>query len=173
VTVASPLLRRYARRPGTIGTAILRRSESDKTPARAMHAIDDRPAFIVHSWKHVAAVLRAAEQARRPVWLFTPVAASYSFGVGFWAAIQERIAELHPEADARVVIDCDDAAGHVLAALRSGLRWLVFEGNAAARRRLLDIVAQSGAELVQRRADALDLLQVKDADNDIAAHLGS
>jgi fructose/tagatose bisphosphate aldolase len=136
-----------------------------------MHAIDDRPAFIVHGWKHIAAVLRAAEQAHRPVWLFTPVAASYSFGVGFWAAIQERIAELHPEADVRMVIDCDDAAGHVMAALRSGLRWLVFEGNAAARRRLLDIVAQSGAELVQRRPDALDLLQVKDADTAIAAHL--
>ena len=65
-----------------------------------------------------------------------------------------------------------DALGSaVMAALRSGLRWLVFEGNPAARRRLLDIVAQSGAELVQRRADALDLLQVKDADAAISAHL--
>jgi hypothetical protein len=126
--------------------------------------IDRRTAFVVHSWKHVAAVLQAARDARQAVWLVTPVGASYSFGAGFWAAIEARRRELYPAVDARLAVDCDDAPGHVLACLRAGLRWLVFAGNAAARARLVDIAMQQDAALIARPADALDLLDCRDAD---------
>ena len=136
-----------------------------------MHAVDDRPAFVVHGWKHVALVLEEARKARRPVWLLSPVGASYSFGVAFWAAIQDRITTLYPDLDVRLAVDCDDAPGHVLAALRLGLQWLIFRGNDAARHRLLDIAAQSRAELMARPADALDLLDRARPQADIAARM--
>ena len=126
--------------------------------------IDRRPAFVVHSWKHVAAVLQAAREQRRAVWLLTPVGASYTFGAGFWSAIAARQRDLYPDVDARLAVDCDDAPGHVLACLRSGLRWLVFAGNPAARARLLDIATQQEARLIDRPTDALDLLGCRDAD---------
>jgi len=136
-----------------------------------MHVVEDRAAFVVHGWKHAAAVLEAARQHRRPVWLLTPVGASYSSGVGFWSAIQERIRALFPEVDARLAVDCDDAPGHVLAALRIGLKWIVFRGNEAARRRLLDIAAQWGAELIEAPPDAVDVLHLARPQIDIAARL--
>jgi hypothetical protein len=136
-----------------------------------MHAVDDRPAFIVHGWKHVAAVLEIARQQRRAVLLVTPVGASYSSGVGFWSAIQARIAALYADIDVRLAVDCDDAPGHVLAALRVGLKWLVFRGNDAARRRLLDIAGQSGAEMIAPPDDALDLLGIARPQADITARL--
>src|SRR4029079_5185368 len=138
-----------------------------------MHLVDHRPAFIVHSWKHVALVLEAARQQRRAVWLLSPVAASYSSGVGFWSAIQQRIGALYPEVDVRLAVDCDDAAGHVLAALRVGLKFLVFRGNEAARQRLVDIAQQSGAALIEAPADALDLLPLARPQADILARLAA
>ncbi|MBL8675290.1 MAG: hypothetical protein JNL07_10410, partial [Rhodospirillales bacterium] len=54
------------------------------------------------------------------------------------------------------------APGHVLAAFRTGLRAIVFDGNAAARRRLEDIAAAHGAALVPRPDAALDLVHEKD-----------
>jgi len=135
--------------------------------------LDPRVAFVVHSWKHVAAVLEAARATGRAVWLLTPVGASYTFGAGFWAAIDGRRMSLYPEIDARLVVDCDDAPGHVLACLRAGLRWLVFAGNEAARSRLVDIATQQGAVLMARPAGARDLLGCRDADlaATVTAHL--
>ena len=136
-----------------------------------MFAVDDRPAFVVHGWKHAALVLQQARETGRAVWLLSPVGGSYTGGVGFWAAIQERIISLYPDVDARLAVDCDDAPGHVLAALRAGLRWLVFRGNDAARIRLVDIAGRSGAEIVATPAGALDLIALAEPQREIAAHL--
>lgn len=116
----------------------------------------------VHGWKHVAAVLTAAREARRAVTLLAPPGGTYTGGVGFWAAIDKRRAELFPDVESVLVVDCDGAPGHVMAALRVGLRHLVFDGNAVARARLADIVARQDAALVDRPPAALDLIHEKD-----------
>jgi hypothetical protein len=116
----------------------------------------------VHGWKHVAAALTAAREASRPVTLLAPPGSTYTGGVAFWAAIDKRRQELFADVDATLVVDCDGAPGHVMAALRVGLRRLVFDGNDAARARLADIVARQGARLVPRPQAALDLIHEKD-----------
>ncbi len=116
----------------------------------------------VHGWKHVAAALTAARESSRPVILVAPPNGTYTGGVGFWAAIEKRRQELFADVAAELVVDCDGAPGHVMAALRVGLRCLVFDGNAAARARLLDIVRQHGARLVPRPRATLDLIHEKD-----------
>ncbi len=116
----------------------------------------------VHGWKHVAAALASAREASRAVTLLAPPGSTYTGGVGFWAAIERRRQELFADVDAELIVDCDGAPGHVMAALRVGLKHLIFDGNDAARARLADIVAKHGASLRQRPAAALDLIHEKD-----------
>lgn len=117
----------------------------------------------VHGWKHVAAALTAAREAERPVTLLAPPGATYTGGVGFWAAIEKRRQELFADVDAALIVDCDGAPGHVMAALRVGLKRLIFDGNAAAHARLADIAAKHRAQLLERPQAALDLVHEKDA----------
>ena len=131
-----------------------RRTETAAAPAVVVR---------VHGWKHVAAVLTAARESNRPVTLLAPPGASYTGGVGFWSAIDARRRELFGDVAAELVVDCDGAPGHVMAALRVGLKRVVFDGNNAARARLADIVARHGAQLVARPQAALDLIHEKDA----------
>jgi hypothetical protein len=116
----------------------------------------------VHGWKHVAAALLAARESGCAIVLLAPPGGTYTGGVGFWAAIDKRRRELFADVAAELVVDCDGAPGHVLAALRVGLKRLVFDGNAAARRRLEDIAAQHGATLLARPTAAIDLIHEKD-----------
>jgi hypothetical protein len=116
----------------------------------------------VHGWKHVSAALTAARECKCPVTLLAPPGATYTGGVGFWAAIEARRHELFGDVAADMIVDCDGAPGHVLAALRVGLKRLAFDGNRAARDRLLDIARQHGASLVERPRAALDLIHEKD-----------
>lgn len=130
--------------------------------ARAPQSRSAPPVLRVHGWKHVAAALMAAREAARPVILLAPPGGTYTGGVGFWAAIDKRRRELFADVDAELIVDCDGAPGHVLAALRVGLKTLVFDGNAAARARLDDIVDKHGALLVDRPPAAIDLIHEKD-----------
>jgi hypothetical protein len=61
-------------------------------------------------------------------------------GVGFWRAVEEALGRA-------VVVDCGDDAGLALAALREGLRDLLFTGPAPVAAKLESIAAQSGARL--------------------------
>jgi hypothetical protein len=140
------------------GNVIALARHRHRTEAPAAPAVVVR----VHGWKHVAAALTAARESNRPVTLLAPPGASYTGGVGFWAAIDKRRQELFPDVAAVLIVDCDGAPGHVMAALRVGLKRLVFEGNDAARTRLADIVARHGAVLVERPRTALDLIHEKD-----------
>jgi hypothetical protein len=116
----------------------------------------------VHGWKHVAAALTAAQEAALPIALLAPPGGTYTGGVGFWAAIDRRRHELFSDVAADLIVDCDGAPGHVMAALRVGLKRLVFDGNDAARARLGDIAAKHNAILVARPRAALDLIHEKD-----------
>jgi hypothetical protein len=130
------------------------------------HAAAPRSAAMVvrvHGWKHVSAALAAARETSRSVALLAPPGSTYTGGVGFWAAIDQRRQELFADVDAELIVDCDGAPGHVMAALRVGLKRLIFDGNDAARARLADIVARHGACLLERPPAALDLIHEKDA----------
>jgi len=141
---------------------------NDNVIALARHrrsaAAPRRDAIVVrvHGWKHVAAVLTAARETSRAVTLLAPPGSTYTGGVGFWAAIDKRRLELFADVTADLIVDCDGAPGHVMAALRVGLKHLIFDGNDAARARLADIVAKHGASLQQRPPATLDLIHEKD-----------
>lgn len=121
-----------------------------------------RTVIVVHSWKHVSAALQAAQEAKAPVMLLSPAGASYTHGAAFWAAIVKRAHELFADADAEIVLDCDGAPGHAMAAFRVGLKTVAFAGNAAAATRLMDIAQRHDARLIDRPPTHLDLIHSRD-----------
>ncbi|MBX3501978.1 MAG: hypothetical protein KF889_21255 [Alphaproteobacteria bacterium] len=121
-----------------------------------------RTVIVVHGWKHVSAALQAAGEARANITLISPAGASYTHGAAFWAAIVKRAQALFPTADAEIVLDCDGAPGHALAAFRVGLKTVAFAGNAAAAARLMDIAQRHDARLIERPPTHLDLIHSRD-----------
>jgi hypothetical protein len=121
-----------------------------------------RMVIVVHSWKHVSAALQAADEFKAAVMLISPAGASYTHGAAFWAAIVKRAQELFPAADAEIVLDCDGAPGHAMAAFRVGLKTVAFAGNAVAATRLMDIAQRHDARLIERPLTHLDLIHSRD-----------
>lgn len=69
-------------------------------------------------------------------------------GVGFWHAVERELGR-------RIVLDCADDAGLVMAALRGGLRDLLFTGRDDVAGRLEGMAAACGARL-RRSLDSLE-----------------
>ena len=72
--------------------------------------------------------------------LVTAADIAHFAGVGFWHAVERELGR-------RVVLDCADDAGLVMAALRQGLRDILFTGRADVALRLAGMAATSGARL--------------------------
>ncbi len=117
----------------------------------------DPRAVVVHDRNDAEAAAVEARDAGVPVILLTaPGAAGYA-GVDYLLATVALGVAAAPGVQVEAVIDCDDAAGDVLAALRVGWKRLLFTGEPELAAKLADIAGQSGATLLTRRPDALDL----------------
>ncbi len=105
-------------------------------------------ATIIHSLEQARAVLAAAHIGR-PVRLESSPGAAGQHGVGWWQALTRIVAAEFPGHAIEAVLDCGDAPGLALAALRAGVP-LVRVGNLAGglRGKLDDIARQMGARLV-------------------------
>lgn len=119
-------------------------------------------AIIVYDLDQARAALTAARETERTVALFSPPGAAATLGAGYWAALAAMLHEEFPEASGPVVLDCADAPGHVLAALRAGVRYVVFTGAEEMRDRLAAIAAELEAALLPAPDGALDLLEARD-----------
>jgi hypothetical protein len=105
----------------------------------------ERRAVIIHGWAEAQAALAAARGSLTLV--SAPGAAGYA-GAAWFAALAAQGEAAFPHVAQRWVLDCGDAPGHVLAALRAGVRSIVFAGAADARERLANAAAACGAELL-------------------------
>ncbi len=101
------------------------------------------PVFIVHTLDHARAALTAARAfSCVPLLLSTRDYAAVSGAAVFRAMIDTLRNEL-PDIKFTSALDCADAPGHALAALRSGVDGIVLGGNAEARARIIDMAAQT------------------------------
>lgn len=127
----------------------------------------DRP-LIVHSLAHARAALAAAAALRRPVVVATaPGAAGYA-GVAWFGELVAAARADHPGIDLTAVLDCGDAAGRVMEAIR----WLAdpgrprlvlrFTGDAALEPPLAEMAEAAGLRLIRDLAPALDLAGLRD-----------
>jgi fructose/tagatose bisphosphate aldolase len=129
-------------------------------------------AVIIHELAHARAALAAAAELDVPVALWSaPGAAAYA-GAGWFDAVMHAARNHLPSAVFIGVLDCDDRADLVQAALRQGLKHVCFRGSKAMAVRLSDIASQYGATLHRKVPRALDLCDRADADAACRAWLG-
>jgi pimeloyl-ACP methyl ester carboxylesterase len=120
--------------------------------------VNPDPVIIVHSLGHAVAALRAAAAAGRRVTLLSARGAGGYAGPGWFRGLVAAAREAVPEARFSALLDCGDEPGAALAALRSGVKGLIFTGRADVAERLADIARQRRARFEPARpAAALDL----------------
>lgn len=125
------------------------------------------PAITVIGPAQAAAAVAAAVATGLPVTLLSAPGAAASVGPAWFAALVENARSRCPGAAVTAVLDCGDAPGHALAALRLGFGTIRFDGASAAR--IGDIAGQYGATVLRERPPALDLDPVEAAGGDMVA----
>lgn len=113
----------------------------------------DPPAVVIHS----LADARLALAPRRPVTLLSGEGAALYAGCGWWQALLRLVHAEFPQVPIADLLDCDDASGQALAALRIGLRHLILRPLAPGHDRVAAIVAGLNGVLLPERPPALDL----------------
>ncbi len=115
--------------------------------------MDAPPAIIIHGIEDA----RAALTPRLPVTLLSAPGAALYAGCGFWQALVRQARAEFPAVPAPDILDCADAVGYALAALRLGQHMLVLTSDAPGRDAVAAIAAASGAVLLATPPPALDL----------------
>jgi hypothetical protein len=113
------------------------------------------PAVIVHSLADARVVLAHGQ----PVTLLSGEAAALYGGCGWWGALTAAARAEFPHVPTADFLDCADASGRALAALRIGLHHLILRPDAPGRHRVAAIVAGLGGVLLAERPPALDLAE--------------
>lgn len=101
----------------------------------------------VRSLAEARAALKTASPGETVVLESAEGMAAYGGPAWFKAIADIAIGEAAPEAMPKVVIDCGDDPGLVLAAIRHGFRHIRFRGPEAVAERLRDIAGQCGTVL--------------------------
>jgi hypothetical protein len=89
--------------------------------------------------------------------LLSAPGAAGSLGPAWFLALVQQAAAAHPTVPCHVVLDCADAPGQALAALRAGLRAIVLSPDVAAFPAVAAAAAECGAAIWPARPPALDL----------------
>jgi hypothetical protein len=115
------------------------------------------PAVIVHSLSDIEAVLAQGQ----PVTLLSAPGAAIYAGCLWWRALILRARATYPDRTLHDLLDCADASGHALVALRAGLRGLVLAREAPGWDRVAAIAAANGAVLLPIAPEALDMADIR------------
>lgn len=121
-----------------------------------------QPAILIHGLDDARAALRAAQETGRPVTVISgPGAAAYGGPAWFDNVVRQARAEC-PQAQVTAILDCDDAAGYALGALRYGIKHVRFDGRADVTIKLREIAAAQDAALITGEFATLDLRSAPD-----------
>ena len=145
-----------------------------QTFTRGRHAYDDTMvtgvirtrAIIVHDLAQARVAAAVAADLGAALTLATGPGAAAYLGPGWACALLAALGREFPDLEVTLVFDCGDKPGPVLAALRAGLKTLRFTGRKAAARKLAEIAAAQGAEILTGRLRALDLGPVSNGNAD-------
>ena len=130
-------------------------------------------AVIIHSFDHARAAFAAARDLGVPVTLATAPGASAYLGPAWLPEVAALAGEAVPDVDCSLLLDCGDRAGDVMAALRTGLPQVVFDGPEAVAQKLAAIAEARGAALVRDMPPLLDLRGCDDPEVACRTWLGS
>jgi hypothetical protein len=113
------------------------------------------PVVVVHGLADARLVLAHG----LPVTLLSGEAAALYAGCGWWSALVAAARAAFPLVPVADILDCADASGQAMAALRIGLRHLILAADAPGRHRVAAIVDGFGGVLLAERPPALDLAE--------------
>jgi len=103
---------------------------------------------IVADWRQAQEQLQTARLEGRAVFLCSPAGASSYLGAGFWKALQDKADGEFADVAFTLALDCADRAGDAMAALRAGVRSIVFAGADQVAAKLRDMAGQMGATIL-------------------------
>ena len=141
---------------------------------------DRYPAVVIHGLAHARVVLAIG----RSVTLLSAPGAALFAGCGWWRAVIERARGEYRGVPIDDILDCADAPGLALGALRIGQRRLVLSPASPGWQSVAAITASLGGEVLSSRPPALDMadrnaarrlhdwLQVRTAPGDSGDALG-
>ncbi len=114
---------------------------------------DRPPCIVVHGLHHA----RLALATGAPVTLLSAPGAALYAGCGWWRALVDAARAEHPARDIPDILDCADASGYALEALRAGQRALILSPDCAAFSVVAARAKIMGAHLLAARPPALDM----------------
>jgi hypothetical protein len=113
------------------------------------------PAVVVHGLADAEAALAVG----CPVTLLSAHGAALYAGCLWWREMVTRARATHPTVPALDILDCADAPGRALAAIRAGLRILILAPSVPGFPAVAAIAAARGLILLAERPPALDLAE--------------
>ncbi len=119
---------------------------------------------VIHSLEHARAAMAAAAELGTPLILCSAEGAAGNAGPAWFQNLVEAARSEYPRVDVTAVLDCGDAPGYALAALRAGCRAIRFKGKRAVQAKIRAIAENNGAVLYERRGRMLDLFGAHDAE---------
>ena len=111
------------------------------------------PAVVVHGLEDVRTVLACGA----PVTLLSAAGVAGYAGCGWWRALMQQATTEFPQVKSANFLDCGEASGIALAALRIGLANLVLSLAAPGRGGVEAVVAEQGGRLLPQPPASLDM----------------
>ena len=100
-------------------------------------------AIIVHDLAQARAILAAAEGLSGEVTLASPMDCAVTHGPPWFRLLLAQAASAYPSLRITGILDCADAPGLALAALREGLRHIVLRGGHPKARQAVEHIAEA------------------------------
>jgi hypothetical protein len=113
------------------------------------------PAVVIHG----LADARTALSVGRPITLLSAVGAVMYAGSAWWRALTDQAAAEYPAVPCDNILDCADASGLALGALRIGQQRIILSMAAPGWTEVAAIAANLGCEVLIDRPPALDMAQ--------------
>ena len=123
-------------------------------------------AITVISLVQTEAALAAAAALGVCVTIISAPNAAEAAGPGWFEAVIATARKRYPNVAVTAILDCGDAPGHALAAIRHGVKAIRYDGPAPDQ--INDIAAQAGALVFRQRPEALDLYAMEVAGLDLS-----
>ena len=118
--------------------------------------------IIVHGLAHARAAAAAADALGVPVRIRSAPGAGGYGGAGWFLEMIAIVRAEYPHARIEASLDCADAPGHAMAALRRGAGMIRFRGTKTTNETIAQLAAAHGAALDKARARPLDLFGIGD-----------
>lgn len=131
---------------------------SGTQPSRPQHGKGSREVsavVVIHGLADARAVLAAG----LPVTFLSAPGAALFAGCGWWRSLIERVRTAYPGIAIDEILDCADASGLALGALRMGQRRIVLLSHAPGWSAVAAIAASRGGEVLTTRPPSLDMAE--------------